>query len=492
MDNKEFDLWQRPKFRLLNEEQIEKIYDASLEVLEKTGTVVKHKEALEMLDGAGAKVVDKERVKIPSHIVEEALKNVNSSVVISNRDGDKSMYLEGDNVYFGPGSETPYVLDLYTGKRRKSVKNDTVMAAKVIDFLTNIDFAMSFGLATDIQNETCDAHHFEAMVLNTNKPIIFTAYDKEGVDYIFKMACVAAGGEKQFRENPFILHYAEPTSPLIHSEPTIDNLFACVERDIPVMYVPGASMGGTAPMTFAGGYVQSNAEFLVGLILTQLKKKGAKILFGGGVNPLDMKTMTFSYGAPEAWISRVIRKELAEYIGVPVFATGGCTDAKIIDQQAAIEAANSLMLSALSGQNLIHDVGYIDSGLTSSLEMLLMADEIIATIKRVLKSLRVNKDTLAVDVINEVGPGKDYLSHEHTYKHFKEVLFQSDLLTRDNYDNWARKGSKSMGDLIKEKVIDILETHEGHRLNEDQEKEIKKLLAESDINRKRETRKKYN
>ena len=489
MNNMDFDIWQRPKLKLLNEEQLEKIFNASLEVLEKTGTVVKHKEALDMLDGAGAKVVDKEKVKIPSNLVEEALKTVSSSVVISNRDGEDTMFLEGDNVYFGPGSETPYVLDPYTGKRRGSVKNDTVRAAKVIDYLPNIDFAMSFGLATDIQRETCDAHHFEAMVLNTNKPIIFTAYDKEGIDYIFKMASVAMGGEEKFRENPFLLHYAEPTSPLIHSKPTIDNLFACVERDIPFMYVPGASMGATAPMTFAGGYVQTSAEFLVGLILTQLKKKGAKVLFGGGVNPLDMKTMAFSYGAPEAWISRVIRKELAEYMGVPVFATGGCTDAKIVDQQAAIEASNSLMLSGLSGQHLIHDVGYIDSGLTSSLEMLVMADEIIATVKRVLKSLRVNEETLAVDVIDEVGPGKDYLSHEHTYKYFRDVLFQSNLLTRDNYDNWVKKGSKSMGDLIKEKVINILESHEENRLNEDAEKEIKELLAESDTKRKKEERK---
>lgn len=438
-----------------------------------------------MLADAGAKV-EGEKVKIPAEMVEEALESVSDSITISNRNGEDAMHLEGDNVYFGPGSETPYVLDPYTDERRDSVKDDTVRAAKVIDALPNIDFAMSFGLATDIQRETCDCHHFEAMVVNTAKPIIFTAYDKEGVDYIFQMACAAAGGEENFRNNPFILHYAEPTSPLIHSKPTIDNLFACVERDIPFMYVPGASMGATAPMTFAGGYVQTGAEFMVGLILTQLIKKGSKVLYGGGVNPLDMKTMSFSYGAPEAWISRVIRKELAEYIGVPVFATGGCTDAKTVDQQAAIEASNSLMLSGLSGQHLVHDVGYIDSGLTSSLEMLVMADEIIGTVKRVLKSLKVDEDTLAVDVIDEVGPGNDYLSHAHTYKHFRDTLYQSDLLTRDNHDKWVEKGSRTMGDLVKEKAIDILENHEPDRVSDTVDKEIKKILAESDKKRKKD------
>lgn len=483
-----FDLWQRPKLQVLSTQQLEKIYGASLEVLERTGTVIKHEGALEMLHGAGAYVEDHQRVKIPSYLVEEALRSVQKRVVIGDRNGEAALFLEGDEVYFGPGSETPYVLDPFTDKRREATKGDVNRAGRVIDYLPQIDFAMSFALATDVQKETADCHHFMELLSTTSKPILFTAWDAEGIDYIYQMACVAAGGKEKFQVTPFILHYAEPTSPLTHSTTTIDNLFACVERGIPLMYVPGASMGGTAPVTLAGGYVQSGAEFLTGLLLSQLKKPGSRVFYGGGVNPLDMKTMIFSYGAPEAWLSRVIRKELASFLGLPVFATGGCTDAKQVDEQAAMEAASSLMLSGLSGQNLVHDVGYIESGMTSSLEMLVLCNEIIATVRRILSSLSVNPETLALPVIQQVGPGGNYLGHEHTMEHFRGVLGEYPLLDRDHFQAWKKKGEKTLGQRVKEKTLDILQNHPGNPLPEDRQKMIEEIVAESDVKRKKKKR----
>jgi len=479
-----FSYRQRPSLSYLSQEQKEAIHQASLEILSQTGMVFYSDEAVDILAASGARVTDGTRVRIPPAMAEKALAAVTKGVTLSDRNGKPTLFLEGNRVSYGPGSETPYTLDPHTGQRRPSLKHDVVNAAKVVDYLPNIDFVMSFALATDIPKRFEDVHHFEAMLLNTSKPILFTSWDMDGLKGIYDMCVAVAGSQEAFTTNPFICHYVEPISPLKHPKESIDKLLFSVDHGIPVMYVPAPSAGGTAPVTLAGAFALSNAEVLAGLVLAQLRKKGTPFIYGGGPNVLDPRTGVFSYGAPEVFISRVVRTELAHFYGLPAFSTGGCTDAKTIDQQAAFEAGNSLMLSSLAGSNLVHDVGYMESGFTSSLGLLTMCNELIGTVKRVLSSFEVSPEKLALDVIAAVGSEGNFLSLDHTVKHFKEEIWISEMLDRQNYQSWKAEGGRTLKDRADEKVRWILENHSAEPLSPSIQDHVRGIVGAVDEKRR--------
>ncbi len=474
--NDHFNYWNRPKLQVLTEQQHERIYNGALEILERVGSEFHSEEAVSMLDEAGATVVDDNVVKMPSSMVENALDSCGSRVVLSDRNLEHTMFLEGDNTYFGPGSETPYTIDPYTGERRTCEKDDVVRAATLVDKLENIDFVMSFALANDVPKANADLHHFEAMVKNTTKPILFTAWDLEGLQGIYEMSVAVAGGEEEFRSNPFILLYDEPSSPLKHSKEAVEKLMYSTEKGIPIQYVPTPSLGAAGPISLAGAYALTEAEYLAGLVLSQAVREGSTLIFGGGPTTMDMKTTVFSYSAPETMLSLVLRKEAGDYLGIPTFNAGGFTDSKEIDQQAGLEVANSLNAAALAGGNLVHDVGYMESGMTSSLELLTIADEEISMIDRFIQSVQVNKDTIGVDEIAKVGPGGNYLTSKGTIDKFKEDVWSPKIIDRNVYESWEEKGKKTLRDRARDKVQKILESHEPERLDEDVSDELTEIV----------------
>lgn len=474
--NDHFNYWSRPKLNVFSEEQHERVFQSALEILERTGTEFHSEEAVSILDDAGATVVDDKTVKIPPSLVENALSSCGKRVVLSDRNGNREIFLEGDNTYFGPGSETPNTIDPYTGERRTCEKEDVVRAATVVDDLDNIDFVMSFALANDVPKHNSDAHHFEAMVKNTTKPIVFTAWDLEGLKSIYEMSVAVAGGEEEFRTNPFILLYDEPSSPLKHSKEAVDKLIYSTRKGIPIMYVPTPSLGAAGPISLAGAYALTEAEYLSGLVLTQAVKEGSSLVFGGGPTTMDMQTTVFSYAAPETMLSLVLRKEVGSFLGVPAFNAGGFTDSKEIDQQATMEMANSLNYAALAGGNLVHDVGYLESGMTSSLELLTMANEEISMIDRFTQSVQVNEDTLGVEEIAEVGPGGNYLTSSTTIERFKDDIWSPELVDRQVHESWVEDGETTMRERARDKVIDILENHEPENLADDVSEELTDIV----------------
>jgi trimethylamine--corrinoid protein Co-methyltransferase len=202
-----------PQIRYLSPDQIQTIHQATLQVMERTGVVFYEPEVVEILRKAGAHVSDDNRVRIPAHLVEEALRTAPSRIVISDRNGQPAMFLEGTNSYFGTGSDTPNVIDPYSGQRRPALKQDVAEAARICDYLPNIDFVMSMGLASDVNALTSDRHHFEAMRSNTTKPIIFTAWNLDGLKDIYDMCVAVAGSPEAFRKNASAILYAESTTP---------------------------------------------------------------------------------------------------------------------------------------------------------------------------------------------------------------------------------------------------------------------------------------
>jgi trimethylamine--corrinoid protein Co-methyltransferase len=469
-----------PCFQILSDDQIEEIISGSLEILERVGVRIHHEEAIKLLKEGGAHVAGNNLVKIPSFLVKKALQTAPSRIVLAGRDGTRKVVLEKDRIYYGTGSDCPFFLDPYTGKRRKTVFDDVVNAAKITDALPHIDFFMSLGLISDAPAKTYDRHQFLAMATGTAKPLVITATDGRGLSDQFEMACVIVGGKENFRQNPLFAIYAEPISPLIHSKEAVEKVIFAAEEGIPMIYVPAPSGGGTAPVTMSGVLVEGLADTLAGLVLAQLKKEGAPFIMGGVFTIMDMRTTVFSYGAPELMMMSAALSEIGKKVGLPVFSTAGCSDAKELDQQAGLEAGLSILMAALSGASLIHDVGYLESGLLGSLDMLVLSDEAISMSKRIMQGIPVNGESLAVDVISRVGPGGHFLQDKHTMAHFKKEIWVPTLLDRRNLGEWEEAGRKTLGDRIKEKVRRILETHRPHPINEKMVKELKTMIAKAD------------
>jgi trimethylamine--corrinoid protein Co-methyltransferase len=383
---------------------------------------------------------------------------------MSNRNGELSMVLEKDRIYFGTGSDAVFILDSYNGERRKWLEKDIMDGARLVDSLPNMDFHMSIGLTSDVPGMTYDRYQFLAMIKNTKKPLVLTTVDGKGLEDIYNMSCILAGSEDNFRQKPFIALYAEPITPLTHAKEALEKLKFAAKKYIPNVYTPAPNAGATSPVTLAGTIALGAAEYLSGIVIAQLINKGAPIIAGGVHFAMDMSTGVASYGSTEFNLLHAAMTEVCKYFGLPVFSTCGCSSSKTFDGQATLESIFGTMSAALSGANLIHDVGYLEDGLCGSFEQVVITDEIIAMVKRYLKGIDVDSNTLALDIIEKVGPGGNFLSEEHTFKNFRSQMFIPRLIDRNVYANWKNAGAKSLEARVNERVKEILSTYKPEQI----------------------------
>jgi len=469
-----------PRLRILSDDQIEQIVFAAMDVLLRTGTRVHEKNALGLLRDAGCATSDNNLVHIPAWLIKTSIQSAPSRIVLAGRDREKRLALEKDQVYFGTGSDCPFILDPYCGERRRCTYEDVYRAAKIADALPHIDFHMSLGLTSDVPIGTYDRHQFLAMLRGTTKPLVVTAVDKEGLADQLEMAYATIGGIGEWRKLPLFAVYIEPSSPLENSTAALEKLLYAAENDIPAIYTPCPISGATAPATMAGILVQTLAECLTGVVVSQLKRKGAAVVIGGVMSVMDMSTMVYSYGAPELSLLSAAMTDVAQYLHLPMFSTAGCSDSKIIDQQAAIEGALSIAFAALSGANLVHDVGYLESGLSASCNMLVMSNEVIGLVKRILRGVAVDTEHLALEAIERVGPGGHFLMDDHTMKFFRSEFWIPELLDRSNWMEWQANGAKTLGVRVHDKVLDLIEHYEPAAIVAEIDQELAKIVACAD------------
>jgi trimethylamine--corrinoid protein Co-methyltransferase len=479
-----------PTFEVLSEDEIEAIYFAALRVLYETGVRVYDQEGVDLAHSGGAIVEDKtddsSLVKIPPWMVDRALSTLPRKVVVTGPDRKHRMELFKNQIYYGAGSDTPFTLDPYTGERRRATYKDVKNFARLAQALPNIDFHMSLGIVQDTAVGTYDRWQYLAMLEGTNKPINITAVDLDGVRDQLEMAYIRVGGKDEWRKGPIFSLYIEPVSPLSHSQEVVQKLLFASDNDIPFVYTPCPLAGATAPCTLAGTAVQALTESLFGIVLSQLRKPGAQVIIGGLMSNMDMQTAVYCYGSPEMALLSAAYTQITKWLGVPEYETAGCSDSKMFDEQAAMEATINIATAALTGGNMIHDVGYIEQGLTSSPEMMVASNEIIDMVKRIMRGIPVNDGTKALNVMDETGPGGHFLDHDHTYQRFKHEIWRPQLLDRQVFENWELSGSKTYRQRVHERTIEILETETEPLLDEAMYKELRRICELADERHKEE------
>ncbi len=465
-----------PRFRKLSDDQIERLHCASLEILERTGVCLYEPEALELLRRKGIKAEEGNRVRIPPGLVEWALAMAPKRTVLCDRNGRRVMPLERNNVFFGPGSDCPNVIDVRTGERRRGTLQDVADAARVCDALPNIDFLMSFCIASDVDQQVYDRYQMRAMLMNSTKPILVVTLEFPGCVDAIRMAEAVAGGADELRRNPICALYINVTSPLRHNQEALQKLLYMAEKGLPTTYTPVVLRGVNGPVTAAGAIALANAGELAGLVLAQLKREGTPVILTGGVNDmLDMRTAVDAYGDPQ---NRVMLVELAHRYNLPIFGLAGCSDSKVPDEQAAAEAAFSIILEALAGAGMAHDIGYLEGGMCNSIEQIVICDELIAYTRRFMAGLEVSEETLALDLIDEIGPHGDFMAADHTRKHYREDWYPA-LFDRRPYEDWSAAGAKTLRQRARERALKILETHQPEPLPADVQREIDQIVAQA-------------
>jgi len=467
------------RFQKLTPEQCEAIHAASCRLLETVGVEAHHDRARELLAAAGASV-EGTRVRVPRRLVDWAIAAAPKSFTLHTRGGEPVMPVGGANVFFGNGSETPNVLDHRTGERRHGSLADVAEGVRVLDALPNIDFVMSLFVPWELEPTVAYLEQFKAMLCNSTKPFLFLSPSGDDIRAMVAMLEAVAGGEDALREKPRGLCYINVTHPFRHEFDDLDKLIFLAIKGVPYTYNPTALRGASGPITPAGCMAVGNAGELFGLVLAQLINEGCPAtLSGGTADKLDMRSMIDIYSAPE---NRVGFTEMARFYDIPHFGLGGASDSKRVDEQSAAEASLSLLVEALAGSNLIHDVGYMESGMSNSLAQIVICDEIIGWVRRFMEPLVVDEETLALELIERVAPLGDYLGEDHTLEHFHEDWYPG-LFDQSNYDRWEKAGSLRLSEKAARRVDELLASHQVPDLPPEVVARIDALIAARDPKR---------
>ena len=467
-----------PQFSLLSREQCQLLHLRSLELLRKVGVRYYHPEALNLLRKAGALITDENLVRLQPELVEWALAQAPNRIPLCKRGSREVIVpLEGRVVSFGTGSDCLTYVDPRTGARRPWVTADIVGSVRVVDALPEIQFCMSMGLPTDIGSQKPYQIQFALMLENTVKPIVFVCDDLRDCEAIVAMASEAGGGLAELQMNPSLLLYSEPSSPLRHSATAVEKLLYMAENRLPVVHSPAPVQGGTAPITLAGALTQANAEILSGLVIHQLKRAGAPIVYGAGMHHLDMKTSISLYTCPEFVLARVAVAEMGRFYNMPTWGYAGDANSCVVDEQASAEATFSILAALLAGNNLTHDVGYLESGKTTSPEMIVLCNEIISMLRKFMAGLSLDEENFAMQAIEQTGPDGNYIINDHTLRNFRG-LWRPQIFSRLGGEAWEKKGGQKASVVLRDKTIALMESHRPEPLPDQVKQSVARIVAQ--------------
>jgi len=450
-------------------------------ILEQVGIRIHDSTFLNTLNRAGAQVdYSNQRVRFGGDWLDEVLDHAPSHFTLYSRDGRNDLHLGEAKVYFANGGRVFRILDMGTGGYRLTMLRDVASTAALVNHLDNIHFYIIACQAHDIKPVNYHLLDFYYAFNNTTKHVMGGCDDLRGVTQMWKLASIIAGGKDRLRERPFVSVITNPISPLTIDGNTLNILNFCTKNGIPVTCAPAPIAGATAPATLAGTLSQMHAESLAGVAFTQVFAPGARVLYGAVPTTMDLRSMELTMGSAEMTMMNAAAVQLAKLYNLPIYASGGLTEAKRPDIQAGIEEGYSNLLVAMAGADCIHlAAGMFDSGNSISYEQFVIDNEIIGMIQRILTGIKVNRETLGFDVIEKVGPGGNYVIEDHTVEHMMDEFFYPNLSVRCNFDIWEERGRPDMLSRAHDLVIKILDESQEGLLDLDLIVEIKKAFPGS-------------
>jgi trimethylamine--corrinoid protein Co-methyltransferase len=461
---------------LLSKADTEEIHGASIEILMNTGVMVKNVSALELLKKSGC-AIDGNIVRMPSSLVEELIKKTPSTFPLSTRGGETTYNVGGSKVIYNPGSAAIFFIDRETGKMRRSYSKDFKELVRLTDALEHIHAQSTAMVPADVPEIISDLFRLYIILGNSNKPIITGAFTKEGLIDMLNMLEAVVGDSEELRKFPRAIFDCCPSSPLMWSDVTCENLIDCAKHGIPAEIIPAPQMGATSPVSIAGTLVESNAEFLSGIVISQLVAPGAPVIYGGSPSAFDMRHLTARLGAVEAVMTACASAEMGKFYEVPTHGYLGLSDSKSVDGQSSFESGMGILLGALTGVNIISGPGMQASENCQSLEKLVLDNEYCGAAYRLVQGIKVDEISLATDVISKVGPGGHFLAEKHTRQNLRNERFMpSDVLDRLSHDAWEKAGSKDATLRAREKANQILENHEPEPLSKDASQRLNETL----------------
>ncbi len=464
------------KLRILSKDGISSVHMASLEVLERTGVLVKSSNALKILEDAGCEI-DSNIVKIPPNLVEDALEKVPSSFQLYTREGNKCFTVGGDEVIYNPGSTALQFLDRTTGEIRRATLEDLIHLVKLVDGLEYLQAQSTAVVPGDVPDTISDLYRLYIILKKSTKPIVTGAFSTEGLLDMIRMLEAVAGTPEDLAHKPRAIFDCCPSSPLMWSDVTAQNLIDCSKHDVPAEIVPAPLMGVTSPVTVTGTLVQSNAEVLSGVVISQLVREGSPVVYGAAPMVLDMKRATPCLGAVEAMMVACATAEIGKHYGMPTHAYLGVSDSKAVDSQSGYESGLGIALGALARINVVSGPGMLASVNCQSLEKLVIDNELCGVAYRLIEDVRLESSDLSVDLIKNVGPGGYFLEQEHTRAHFRKELFiPSDIFCRLSPESWKDAGAKDTFKRARRNVNRLLSEHIPTPLSQETEKRLEGTL----------------
>jgi len=433
----------RPKINVLTNEYKTKILNEAKSILENQGVFIENQEAVDLFKKEGLKQSNS-RFYIPADIIESCLKSVPDEIKLYDREGESYLTLSGDQVHYDPGSAAILILDENTGKIRNAKSDDFIRFSKIVEHLKYIDVQSTALIYQDVPKHAQDWHRLFLALANCHKPIVTGTFRKESFSIMREILLTCRLSEQELEKKPLAIFDACPSPPLKWSDLTTQSVIDAAKSMIPSEFVSMPLAGASAPITLIGSITQHCAESLAGVVIGQLARKGAPLIWGGSPAILDMKAGTTPMGAIETMLINLGNIEMGKFLKMPTHAYMSLSDSKVPDSQAGFEAGMGALLSGIAGINMISGPGMLDFESTQSIEKLIIDNEIIGMVKRFLKGVHDYGSPFASDILKDYDNKQELLSHPTTLKLFRKELFiTSSVVDRNTRDSWKALGSKS-------------------------------------------------
>jgi len=448
-------------FKPLTEGAISKVHQTAMRIIEEVGFEVNSETALEFFEGAGAWVDwESHRVRLPHEIVSELIRTAPSEVRLCGQDKKHDLLLGGKRVYVGTGGTALYIYEPDTGQKRQATLEDLKRIARLVDQLGNIHLFMLPTYPSELPLEQVDVNRFFAGLDNTTKHIMGGVYTLDGVKQVIRMAEIVAGSAEALRHRPLISMIACSISPLKMDGQYGDLVVAIAKSGIPLVCPAEPLCGATSPVTLAGNLVVQTVDSLMGVMLTQIVNPGTPVIFGSVATSTDLRDLKYLAGSVEMGLLNAAGAQMAQFYQLPFYATGGMTDSKVLDAQSGYESALTSLLCALAGANFIHDAaGLMEFALTVCYEKFVIDNEILGMVMRAVEGIRVDDDTLAFDLIEQVGPGGNFVTAKHTRHFMRSEHYQPSLSDRNSREEWEAKGRKTTWEKAAETAHRLIAKH---------------------------------